>query len=364
MWNPYWTKSQGQAMKSGVQHDTAIFNAIRKTAWSYLAREKAENNTRQYLNRIAERLAKENDGVKEAVSNKSDAFKATYQQKFKEIVDKEPDDYYPDAWLVFVYQARPAGEDGLAFLNSGRLHCATAAVVTEGQSIKATTALEQVRSLGGASRITRRTIDNGERSITAGRNAAALKAGAGAAQSAGGAVGVLAPTPQSAGGATGIAAPKQHVISVKSSTPRKRSAAYIARLEINNERERLDFLKELIGAYKASSPTFDDEVPSLTAEMTEVQRSLRRKYAERPPEVASPEAVAPATTSSLSTSFSSLSSGSSSSSSTSSTFRPPLARIPRGANSRRGGTPVPWLDISTAADETPDDSCALSNDSA
>ena len=55
VWNPYWTKSQGQAMKSGVQHDTAIFNAIRKTAWSYLAREKAENNTRQYLNRIAER---------------------------------------------------------------------------------------------------------------------------------------------------------------------------------------------------------------------------------------------------------------------------------------------------------------------
>jgi hypothetical protein len=92
VWNPYWTKSQGQAMKSGVQHDTAIFNAIRKTAWSYLAREKAENNTRQYLNRIAERLAKENDGVKEAVSNRSDAFKATYQQKFKEIVDKEPDD--------------------------------------------------------------------------------------------------------------------------------------------------------------------------------------------------------------------------------------------------------------------------------
>ena len=100
--------------------------------------------------------------MKEAVSNRSDAFKTTYQQKFKEIVDKEPDDYYPDAWLVFVYQARPAGEDGLAFLNSGRLHCATAAVVTEGQSIKATTALEQVRSLGGASRITRRTIDNGE----------------------------------------------------------------------------------------------------------------------------------------------------------------------------------------------------------
>ena len=116
---------------------------------------------------------------------------------------------------MFVYQARPAGEDGLAFLNSGRLHCATAAVVTEGQSIKATTALEQVHSLGGASRITRRTIENGERSITAGRNAAALKAGAGAPQSAGGAVGVLAPTPQSAGGAVGVAAPKQHVISVK-----------------------------------------------------------------------------------------------------------------------------------------------------
>ena len=65
LWNPYWTKSQGQAMKSGVQHDTAIFNAIRKTAWPDLARDKAENNTRQALNRIAERLAKENDGVKE-----------------------------------------------------------------------------------------------------------------------------------------------------------------------------------------------------------------------------------------------------------------------------------------------------------
>jgi hypothetical protein len=30
VWNPYWTKSQGQAMKSGVQHETASFNAIRK----------------------------------------------------------------------------------------------------------------------------------------------------------------------------------------------------------------------------------------------------------------------------------------------------------------------------------------------
>jgi hypothetical protein len=202
-------------MKSGTQHDTAIFNAIRKTTWPYLARDKAENNTRQALSRIAERLAKENDGVKEAISNKSDAFKATYLHKLQEILDKEPDDFYPDAWLVFVLQARPAGENGLAFLNSGRLHCATAAVATEGQSIKANTALEQVRSLGGASKSTRRTINNGERGITAARNAGALKAGAGAPPSAGGAVGVLAPMLQSAGGAVGVAAPKQHVISVK-----------------------------------------------------------------------------------------------------------------------------------------------------
>ena len=31
VWNPYWTKSQGQAMKSGTQHDTAIL----KIAWPY-----------------------------------------------------------------------------------------------------------------------------------------------------------------------------------------------------------------------------------------------------------------------------------------------------------------------------------------
>ena len=113
---------------------------------------------------------------------------------------------------------------------------------------------------------------------------------------------------------------------------------------VRPERERLEFLKELIGAYKASSPSFDNELPSLTAEMSEVQRSLRRKYAERPPEVASPEAVPPASTNSVSTTFSSLSSGSSSSPSSSSAFRPPLARIPGGANSRRGGTLVPlWV---------------------
>ena len=158
--------------------------------------------------------------MKEAISNKSDAFKATYLHKLQEILDKEPDDLYPDAWLVFVLQARPAGENGLAILNSGRLHCATAAVATEGQSIKANTALEQVRSLGGASKSTRRTINNGERGITAARNAGALKAGAGAPPSAGGAVGVLAPMLQSAGGAVGVADQKQHVIYVKSSTPR------------------------------------------------------------------------------------------------------------------------------------------------
>ena len=73
------------------------------------------------LNRIAERLAKKNAGVKEALSNRSDAFKATYQQKLQEILDKESDDFYPDAWLVFVFQGRPAGENGLAFLNYGRL---------------------------------------------------------------------------------------------------------------------------------------------------------------------------------------------------------------------------------------------------
>ena len=99
VWNPYWTKSQGQAIKSGTQHDTAIFNAIRKTTWPYLARDKAENNTRQALNRIAERLAKKNAGVNEALSNRLDAFKATYQQKLQEILDKESDDFYPDAWL-------------------------------------------------------------------------------------------------------------------------------------------------------------------------------------------------------------------------------------------------------------------------
>ena len=129
---------------------------------------------------------------------------------------------------------RPAGENGLAFLNYGRLHCATSAVATEGYSIEATTAFEQVRSLGGASRITRRTIDNSERSITAARSAAALKA-----------EGVA---PQSTGDAVGVIAPKQHVISVKSSTPKKRFAAHIARLDINNERERLELLKELIEA--------------------------------------------------------------------------------------------------------------------